>query len=161
MSRERALDLHLSRERCPFCHDAVRPEHDKAACDGCMAWQHAECWRAHGACAACGAGPGGAPAPPPARVAPPAAAKQAPGASRAGPRRPDPRPDRRPDRRDANVFLGVGLANLVLFLGLHGLVGGGDGIMLLLALLFGAPATLFGAYRRVVAWRAERLRDPA
>ncbi|MCO5167292.1 MAG: hypothetical protein M9894_13155 [Planctomycetes bacterium] len=39
--------------RCPFCHEAVRPDHTKAACDGCMAWQHGACWDDHGRCAAC------------------------------------------------------------------------------------------------------------
>jgi hypothetical protein len=156
----------------------VRPEHDKAACDGCMAWQHAECWRAHGACAACGAGPGGAPAPAPARVAPPAAAKQTPAPAPAG---GGPRCARRScstaaspysswcafhqatvaRQRDARLLLGLGLANLVLFFSLHAAVGGGSELMLLLALLFGVPATLFGAYRRFAVWRDERLRDRA
>lgn len=40
--------------RCPYCHDGVDPDDTKTACDGCMSWHHAPCWREHGACAACG-----------------------------------------------------------------------------------------------------------
>lgn len=39
--------------RCPFCHEAVAAAEEKRACEACMAWSHAECWRDHGACAAC------------------------------------------------------------------------------------------------------------
>lgn len=38
---------------CPYCHGPVEPRQIKAACDGCMAWHHRECWEEHGACAAC------------------------------------------------------------------------------------------------------------
>lgn len=38
---------------CPYCHGPVEPRAIKAACDGCMAWHHKECWDEHGACAAC------------------------------------------------------------------------------------------------------------
>lgn len=47
-------DVRVGREACPFCREAVGPGEDKTACDGCMAWHHAECWREHGACSACG-----------------------------------------------------------------------------------------------------------
>ncbi|HBP20397.1 MAG TPA: hypothetical protein DEA08_21720 [Planctomycetes bacterium] len=38
---------------CPYCHGPVEPRAIKAACDGCMAWHHKECWDEHGTCAAC------------------------------------------------------------------------------------------------------------
>lgn len=48
--------VEVQRDRCPFCHDAVRPEQDKTACDACMAWHHKDCWADHGGCSACGEG---------------------------------------------------------------------------------------------------------
>ena len=39
--------------RCPYCHQAVQPHEAKAACDGCMAWHHQECWEELSHCAAC------------------------------------------------------------------------------------------------------------
>ena len=50
VERERHLIQH---PRCPFCHDAVAPEDEKAACAACMAWHHRECWAEAGACGAC------------------------------------------------------------------------------------------------------------
>lgn len=46
----------ISLQRCPYCHDPLRPEAAKAGCHRCLAWHHAECLADHGRCAACGAG---------------------------------------------------------------------------------------------------------
>ena len=41
--------------RCPYCHEAVQPTEAKAACNGCMAWQHEGCWsETRQVCASCG-----------------------------------------------------------------------------------------------------------
>jgi len=45
--------VRVERERCPFCHEPVRSDDTKAACDACMAWHHADCWAEHDGCAAC------------------------------------------------------------------------------------------------------------
>ncbi|RMG10073.1 MAG: hypothetical protein D6731_18220 [Planctomycetota bacterium] len=67
MTPER-IDVRVAHpHRCPYCHDAVRPEEEKHACEGCMAWMHAECFAAYAACGACGRAPAGRPAPAPAR----------------------------------------------------------------------------------------------
>jgi len=50
------VQVEVQRDRCPFCHDAVRPDQDKTACDACMAWHHKDCWANHGGCSACGEG---------------------------------------------------------------------------------------------------------
>ncbi|MEZ6188607.1 MAG: hypothetical protein R3F62_26840 [Planctomycetota bacterium] len=76
MEREQAdLGLHVQRPRCPYCRDDVQPSQAKVACDGCMAWHHAECWSAHGACSGCGfatpSGPRPQPDSPPVVEAPP------------------------------------------------------------------------------------------
>ena len=43
--------------RCPFCHAAVTPATEPSvACATCVARHHAECWREHGGCSACGEG---------------------------------------------------------------------------------------------------------
>lgn len=42
--------------RCPYCHAAVRPHDEKAACHACMSWHHRACWDEHGCCAACQSG---------------------------------------------------------------------------------------------------------
>ncbi len=43
--------------RCPFCHAAVTPAAEPSvACAACVARHHAECWREHGGCSACGEG---------------------------------------------------------------------------------------------------------
>lgn len=47
--------VQVGRDRCPFCHVGVSPNQPKIACDACMAWHHAECWKEYGACAACAA----------------------------------------------------------------------------------------------------------
>lgn len=51
---ERTGEVQVRHPACPFCKEAVEPSMDKAACEGCMAWQHAACWTEHGSCAACG-----------------------------------------------------------------------------------------------------------
>ena len=57
MTGEQSREVfHVQRPRCPFCHDDVRPEDEKAACSSCMAWHHEACWGEHGGCSACGAG---------------------------------------------------------------------------------------------------------
>ena len=46
-------DVQVSTQRCPFCHEAV--ERAQAhVCRDCLARQHPDCWREHGACASCG-----------------------------------------------------------------------------------------------------------
>jgi hypothetical protein len=54
-ARQGKLDVGLKRGACPYCKEDVRPTDEKVACDGCMAWHHADCWVDHGACSACGA----------------------------------------------------------------------------------------------------------
>lgn len=49
-----AVKLEPRHARCPYCHAAVVPGDEKVACEGCMAWHHAECWTSQGACSACG-----------------------------------------------------------------------------------------------------------
>ena len=45
----------LKHPRCPYCHDKVRPDAVKLACNACMAWHHQECWIEGGdQCATCG-----------------------------------------------------------------------------------------------------------
>jgi hypothetical protein len=39
---------------CPYCHDMVRMEPEKTACETCMAWHHRGCWDIHGGCSSCG-----------------------------------------------------------------------------------------------------------
>jgi tetratricopeptide (TPR) repeat protein len=40
--------------RCPYCHDAVKPEStDWVACRGCLARHHESCWSEHAKCATC------------------------------------------------------------------------------------------------------------
>jgi hypothetical protein len=52
--KEHTGDVRVEHPRCPFCHEAVRPEEEKAACLHCMAWQHGECWRELGErCGSC------------------------------------------------------------------------------------------------------------
>ena len=46
-------DVVFKRDRCPYCHESVRPETSKLACDSCMAWHHQECWQEHGKCSVC------------------------------------------------------------------------------------------------------------
>lgn len=176
VSHERGREVHVSRQRCPFCHDDVRPDDEKVACDGCMAWQHAECFRSHGTCAACGfAGPPSMPvAPDRTPVAP--AVKPVEPVERVKLVAPvDTRPEcirsgcgcaARPGFRTcvnhdasqgANVVLGLGLAGLTLFYGLHrvlrGHPGGDDGVLLALALMFGVIPALFGLGRHFRARR--------
>jgi len=38
--------------RCPYCHDACRPE-EAVVCRDCLARHHEPCWAEHGACSAC------------------------------------------------------------------------------------------------------------
>ncbi len=38
--------------RCPYCHDACRPE-EAVVCRDCLARHHEPCWGEHGACSAC------------------------------------------------------------------------------------------------------------
>ncbi|MBL4844772.1 MAG: hypothetical protein JKY65_04530 [Planctomycetes bacterium] len=41
--------------RCPYCHDTIELlEESWACCALCLGRHHRECWREHGACAACG-----------------------------------------------------------------------------------------------------------
>jgi hypothetical protein len=43
------------RPRCPYCHEDLAPEMEKAGCQSCLAWHHAACWHeAGGRCATCG-----------------------------------------------------------------------------------------------------------
>jgi len=40
--------------RCPYCHDAVAPEHDDAVeCIRCGAFEHRACWRENRGCSSC------------------------------------------------------------------------------------------------------------
>jgi hypothetical protein len=48
------VDVSVKRPRCPYCHDEVDVVAEKVACDACMSWHHAACWREHGSCSSCG-----------------------------------------------------------------------------------------------------------
>lgn len=149
MSEERReREVRVERDRCPFCHDAVRPTDEKVACDGCMAWHHAACWRDHGTCAACGfSGPPSRPERPgraePATKVPVDVPPVMPGQAAL-----------RARRRDANAALGVGLVNVAFFGGLFAwlsggsLAGEGAGVFVTMMALGGALA-FHGLVRRV------------
>ena len=53
-SERKKQEINVQRQACPYCKAQVEPDQPKLACDGCMAWHHAECWTAHTACSACG-----------------------------------------------------------------------------------------------------------
>lgn len=46
-------DVHVSVNRCPYCHDDVTPV-ESVACQDCLARHHKECWVESGACSSCG-----------------------------------------------------------------------------------------------------------
>lgn len=57
MNVREGQQVKLSHNRCPFCHDDVRPEEEKQGCDHCMAWFHKECWtELNERCPACNIG---------------------------------------------------------------------------------------------------------
>ncbi len=48
-------DVHVLRNRCPFCHDDLNVEEEVwIACSGCLARHHEACWTEGGACGSCG-----------------------------------------------------------------------------------------------------------
>lgn len=48
-------DVVVAGSRCPFCHDAVKPDGSAwVACAACLARHHAACWDEAGRCGACG-----------------------------------------------------------------------------------------------------------
>lgn len=50
-------DVHVLRNRCPYCHDDLELEEEAwIACAGCLARHHEGCWAEGGACGACGGG---------------------------------------------------------------------------------------------------------
>lgn len=54
MNQESRLNsIQVKKPRCPFCHDDIRAEDQKAGCNQCMAWFHEECWLEHGGCTSC------------------------------------------------------------------------------------------------------------
>jgi hypothetical protein len=157
MSEEaRAREVRIERDRCPYCHAPVRPDDEKLACDGCMAWHHAECWRSHGTCAACGvAAPSRPAAPGPAAVAPrPAVVEKALEIVQPEARTPSHELEStatgqgwglaRARTRDGRVLLLVGVLNVGLFgwlLGL-GMMIGDDALTAACALCAGLGAAL-------------------
>lgn len=57
MNVREGQQVKLSHNRCPYCHDDVRPGEEKQGCDHCMAWFHKECWTELGErCPACHVG---------------------------------------------------------------------------------------------------------
>ena len=50
------VELAQSPTRCPYCHDACRPDDDHAiVCQACLSRHHGACWReGGGTCASCG-----------------------------------------------------------------------------------------------------------
>jgi len=36
--------IHIEQPRCPYCHEAIRPEDEQLACNSCRAWHHEACW---------------------------------------------------------------------------------------------------------------------
>lgn len=47
-------DVHVARNRCPYCRDDVAPE-ASTVCQSCLTRHHAACWDEAGACSSCGA----------------------------------------------------------------------------------------------------------
>lgn len=43
--------------RCPYCHEDVRVQDEKQACNACMSWHHKECIEDYGRCVVCGLKP--------------------------------------------------------------------------------------------------------
>lgn len=54
MSEQVALNsIKVNKPRCPYCHDDIQSDDEKAGCNQCMAWFHEECWQEHGGCTSC------------------------------------------------------------------------------------------------------------
>ena len=47
------LNIKSTARRCPYCHDQVGMDGDKAVCNDCLAVTHIECWEEIGSCPSC------------------------------------------------------------------------------------------------------------
>ena len=50
----RARDIEVQFPRCPYCHEDVAPQGEKAyGCPSCLAWHHRACWDELAGCGVC------------------------------------------------------------------------------------------------------------